>query len=219
MLMRRRDYAWTTQCGCKRWVTLTLVLFSGTSHSIHGQQVNSPQLKRPVASAPADQDEVDDDQLIPIPFNDGWDEEAIPPGDGRPPARRVVLSVSVEHWVFGQEGSHGTALLKAFLQQKMAAIQREYTELNAANLEKLELAGKGDIKRFHDQVAVLKARYPQNTIDQEQLHLVLAEVQTLRQRLHSDQFFGDQSILTKTLRLIVARKNATSKAPLKSIEP
>jgi len=154
----------------------------------------------------------DDDDIVGPSSNDGWDEdEPAPLPAGQVVGRRVVLSVSVEHWIFGQEGTHGSDLLKSFLQQKLASVKREYEELEPSHLEKLALAGRGDIKRFEDQVAALKAKYPQNTIDQVQLQTVLAEVQTLRQRLRSDQFFGNQSLLAKTLLALVVKQKLKPK--------
>ncbi|MDB5392035.1 MAG: hypothetical protein JWM11_7681 [Planctomycetaceae bacterium] len=181
------------------------------------------QVGKPVAGAPAAPIEVrvrvenvspveTSNVALEIDHSDGWDEEALVPlPEAALRVRRVLISVSIDHWVFGSEGTNGLELLKAFLKQKLAAVKREYEELNKQQLEKLELAGRGDIKHFQERLAVLKEKYPQNNIDQEKLHLLLAEVQVLRQQLQSDQFFGNQSLLTKALRALVVKERLVPK--------
>lgn len=170
--------------------------------SIHAYQFTPPEPPEP----PVDR-----------PGIDGWDDDDLVPAPDARGGRRVMISVSIDHWVFGNEGTSGLELLSAVLKQKLASIKREYEELKPDQIEKLELAGRGDIKHFQDRLASLKARYPQNSIDQETLHLVLAEVQTLRQQLQSDHLFGNQSLLTKTLRAQVTTAHLTPKyAPKES---
>jgi hypothetical protein len=180
----------------------------------------------PVAPVPiqknADAAPVDDrDRAVDLSLESNWDEDEVTPvpvpgsevqiRQVGVPGRRVMISISIDHWVFGTERTNGVDLLNSFLTQKLAAIKREYEELNDQQIAKLMLAGRGDIKHFHDQVAVLKAKYPQNRIDQETLHVVLSEVQTLRRQLQSDQFFGAESLLTKALNAVIIKQQLKPK--------
>jgi hypothetical protein len=183
-------------------LVLTMILMNGP---IYGQLV--------IRTGPAATADDDGDVSADLIHPGAWDEEdevAVAP-EGQQPARRVMISVSIDHWIFGNESSQGPDLLNAFLKQKLAAVKREYEGLSSNHLEKLALAGRGDIKHFRDQVEQLKVRYPQNNVDNQTLHVLLAEVQSLRKQLQADQLFGNRSLLSKALHAVVAKENLKPK--------
>lgn len=176
-----------------------------TNGPVYGQLV----IRTNPATAADDDGDVTADQIHPGAWDE--DDEIVAAPEGQPQARRVMISVSIDHWIFGNESSHGPDLLNAFLKQKLAAIKHEYEGLSNGHLEKLALAGRGDIKHFRDQVEQLKLRYPQNNVDNQTLHVLLAEVQALRKQLQADQLFGNRSLLSKALHAVVAKENLKPK--------
>lgn len=198
--MRGPRKLWFSQPACALVVAMIL-----TTEPIYGQLV--------IRATPAATADDDQDVTAEIIHPGAWDEAdevaAIPEGEQQ--ARRVMISVSIDHWIFGNESVQGPDLLNAFLKQKLAAIKREYEGLSTDHLEKLTLAGRGDIKHFRDQVEQLKLRYPQNNVDNQTLHLLLAEVQGLRKQLQADQLFGQQSLFWKSLRAVVVKENLKPK--------
>jgi hypothetical protein len=69
---------------------------------------------------------------------------------------------------------------------------------SAAQRKKLEIAGRGDIKRFLDEICDIRRRYRQvkaDPVETGKLEQRLGEIQTLS----AEDFFGDSSFLSKTL--------------------
>jgi hypothetical protein len=131
-------------------------------------------------------------------------EEAAAP----PPRRLQIPDRTFDQWVFGAGGDAASAreLGEARLRSRVGYIH-QVCGLTAAQRKKLDIAGRGDIKRFFDRVAQLR----------EELRLVDADINRIRQLINEVQAAGqrfrnqppdEQSLFGKTLRTILDPEQA-----------
>jgi hypothetical protein len=193
-----------------------------TFHSIDlFGQVAAPQQPRLVKTAVSGPDarsvaHSDEDAPASNHRNSIWDNEAEEQEADRvvaaPDARNQLtqLPISIESSVFGADDVGGHHRLKRLLYDKLDQIKLEYPDLNNLAIERLKLAGWGDITRFQDQVAALSFKHQGTGWNTPGFRELFAELRNLNSRLESPLFFGNQSLLTKTLRTIVTKEHLTA---------
>jgi len=111
-----------------------------------------------------------------------------------------------EQWVFNRMGGAGIARnrLNAALELHIDEINR-FCGMTEAQKRKLQLAGRGDIKRFFDRVDDAKRRYL--LVMNDQNHNIWEDVQPLQTAL-SGGIFGDESIFAKTVKKTLSNEQA-----------
>jgi hypothetical protein len=138
----------------------------------------------------------------------------IPPegGDGNQPLglaprldvkTAVVARENFDRWVFAEGGNNALAaqrILNDLLRGKVESAARE-GKLTRAQQAKLLLAGKGDIKRFFDQVEERRAEFETERKTFQAGFAALRRLESLSQ-VYQEGPFGDGSLYAKTLRKI-----------------
>jgi hypothetical protein len=177
-----------------------------------------PRLLKTVVSGPDARSVPHSDEDAPAP-NDRksiWDSDA-----EEQEADRVVAApdagnqltqppISVENSIFGADDVGGQHRLKRLLSDKLDQIKLEYPDLSTLAIERLKLAGQGDITRFQDQVAALSFKHQATGWNTPGFQELFKELRNLNSRFESAVFFGNQSLLTKTLRTIVTQDHLTA---------
>jgi hypothetical protein len=115
-----------------------------------------------------------------------------------------------EQWVFNRMG--GAAIARNRLN---AALDLHIDEINRVcgmddtQKRKLQLAGRGDIKRFFDRVEEAKRRYLLAMNDQN--HNIWEDIQPLQSALNVG-LFGDNSIFAKTVKKVLSNEQVARRA-------
>jgi hypothetical protein len=114
--------------------------------------------------------------------------------------RFEVSERAFESWVFryGETGQTIRAQLEGQLKLQIDDVDRT-VKLGEEQRKKLELAGRGDIKRYFEDVEVLRRRFRSLRRDQERLNELWREIQPLQSRLAAG-LFGEGSLFRKSLR-------------------
>ena len=111
----------------------------------------------------------------------------------------VDLDKTVEQWIYGGNGAEGIRKrIEAALTQDIKRFDQKYG-LTPAQKKKLELAGRYDMKRFFDRVEEAKAEYRRVKGDWNQVGNRIFELQRMQNHVFTE-LFGDESMLTKTLK-------------------
>jgi hypothetical protein len=128
-----------------------------------------------------------------------------PQSAGRPPLRDASAFDTV---IFGQHLTAATAsiILEARLEEKIASIDR-ICGLTSVQIQRLQLAGRGDIKRFFDRVDSLQSQFQEgrgtdDEKDREWAERLEVEAGTLRRMLNTGALENGSlfaKILKKTL--------------------
>jgi hypothetical protein len=120
--------------------------------------------------------------------------------------RMVLVRENFDRWLFADGGYHTAhqRYLDDLLRAKVETAARKHglTELQRA---KLQLAGRGDIKRFFDEVQEKRQRFEE---DRQDFNAGLAALRRLDPltRVYQEGPFGDGSLFAKTLRKIKEEK-------------
>ncbi len=105
-----------------------------------------------------------------------------------------------DQWVFQNLQTATAARSKL---EKMLTLQSEDVhracELTEAQARKLQLAGRGDIKRFFEKVEVVRQKFLLVRKDQQRFNDIWQDIQPL-QTVFADGLFSDGSIFRKTLK-------------------
>jgi hypothetical protein len=110
---------------------------------------------------------------------------------------RVAISDrNIDSWIYGNE-SRGRDWLEASLKQKVNEMGKA-CRLSDKQLQKLNLAGEGDIQRFETRVAEIKAQCQTGEIRPNEWNGVFQKTQPLRMELQRG-LFGGGSLFQKTL--------------------
>jgi hypothetical protein len=112
-----------------------------------------------------------------------------------------VYEQQMEHWVFGNQG--GAVRARAHLEAILSQLVDEYDRicgLSPAQRKKLEVAGRGDIKRFFDRVDETRRKFREHEgpWDRNRLNAAWQEARPLQQALRQD-WFQEQSLFCKAL--------------------
>jgi hypothetical protein len=130
------------------------------------------------------------------------------------PNREVVIDGSaVDQWIFQENQGNrklGTgfqpivtaAAARARIDSQLKAMLDELgqvSRLSEAQREQLALAGRGDIKRFFDQVEKVRKKLVAAKNDRDQVNQAFQDAAALQQQF-SRGLFDDESLFSKTLR-------------------
>jgi hypothetical protein len=147
---------------------------------------------------------------------DADDAEEGPAGQVPPKQQFQIAAGSCEQLLFGNGRDEGDARrqLVARLSQKLAAVNRAYG-LTESQLQKLNLAGRGDIHRLFEQAAQMRSKIEAvQTINPgnagallQQIMAVSAECRPLRGTFDAGPF-GEGSLFAKALRRMLTPEQA-----------
>lgn len=113
-----------------------------------------------------------------------------------------------DQWVFGaQHSDHGLKRIESLLSLKVAAIKR-VCDLTEDQVAKLELAGQGDIKRFYDEVAVVRAKFMKVRRNRNAINNIFLEIRPLQARLHAG-LFEQTSFFRKVLKRLLTDEQSS----------
>ncbi len=134
---------------------------------------------------------------------DDDDDEAAPAAQPMMGFNAVVMNdAQFDQWVFGNMGvaNAGTARnkLDSMLTLHVDGLERT-CGLTPLQKKKLLLAGRGDIKRFFDQIDDLRKKFTKNKNDQNVFGQLWQEVQPLRNAFTTG-FFDKDSIFAKSIK-------------------
>jgi hypothetical protein len=112
----------------------------------------------------------------------------------------VISDQAFEQWIFGQvrNAREGRAKLDLLLTLQIEAVE-QFCAITEIEKQKLQLAGRGDIKRFFDRVEEKRRRFQLVKHDQNRFGEIYQEIQPL-QAIFTSGPFDENSILYKTLR-------------------
>jgi hypothetical protein len=115
-------------------------------------------------------------------------------------ARQVISNDQFEQMIFQQDRNAAGARqrLESALASQVSDIDRA-CELTDAQKKKLQLTGRGDVKRFFDAVEAAKQKLQSINNDAQQLQEIMQEINPLRVTLQAG-LFQDDSLLHKSLR-------------------
>jgi hypothetical protein len=121
-----------------------------------------------------------------------------------------VYEHQIESWVFGNVGGadRARAQLEAVLSQQVDEYER-ICGLSPAQKRKLEVAGRGEIKRFFDRVDETRRKFRESEgpWDNKRLNAAWQEAQPLQQALRRD-WFSEQSLFRKALHHTLTEEQA-----------
>jgi len=153
------------------------------------------------------------------------DDEDGPAAEDAPANRAVVIEeAAIDQWIFQEnQGKRGVqrnvtaAAARARIDAQLKAMVEELDQvsrLSEAQRQQLALAGRGDIKRFFDQVEKVRKKFAAARNDQNQVNLVWQEARSLKQQF-ARGLFDDESLFSKTLRkTLTAQQQAGYRAVL-----
>lgn len=114
--------------------------------------------------------------------------------------RFMVEEANFDQWVF--QGSNnaeaGRARIKSQLKMRIDELVR-ICGLDESQQRKLTLAGQGDIKRFNDQVEVVRKKFLLVKNDQNKFNQIWQEINPLQQK-QAAGLFGESSMFAKILK-------------------
>lgn len=110
-----------------------------------------------------------------------------------------INQATFDQWIYGNRLRTSTAVqyLESLLDVRLAEVGRA-CKLSDSQLDRLRLAGRGDIKRFGDRVAEVHADFDRLKRDQSRMNDLFQRVQPLAAQLNAG-LFGDGSIFAKSI--------------------
>jgi hypothetical protein len=132
------------------------------------------------------------------------------PDDHEPPAEPQVngqfevAEVNFDQWVFQGAGNAdaGRKRISSWLTLKLNEVDRA-CGLSDEQKQKLTLAAGGDVKRFFDEVEVVRKKFMAVRKDQNAFGQIWQDIQPLQAKLATG-LFGDRSLFAKTLHKTLA---------------
>jgi hypothetical protein len=124
---------------------------------------------------------------------------AAPAAEAAVEERVFIDEANFDQWIFQGRGDANTARqrIESALQLQIDEVHR-VCELTEAQKQKLTLAGKGDAKRFFEEVEVAREKFRAVQNDPNAFNGIWQDIQPLQQKL-SHGIFGDKSFFAKTL--------------------
>jgi hypothetical protein len=126
------------------------------------------------------------------------------------PVRMAVLNDNIiDQWLFNgvnNVNNSSRSRFESLLKLQVADVGRT-CGASEAQQKKLELAGRGDIKRFFDSIEEVKRKHTPLKNDAVVINQVNQEIQPLRLSVSSGPF-GESSLFAKTLRKILTEEQA-----------
>ncbi len=130
---------------------------------------------------------------------DDWDAvEAEPPLPGAMVVAAPQFNLHVERWFFGQKSRvqvEQSLMSRADLQLDCL---ESACDLSDAQRTKLQLAARGDVKRFFGRFDEIRERFGDLANDQQKLNELMQAIQPLRTKM-SSSFFDENSLFHKVL--------------------
>jgi hypothetical protein len=125
---------------------------------------------------------------------------AAPAAEAAVEERVFIDEANFDQWIFQGRGDTNTARqrIQSALQLQIDEVHR-VCDLSADQTEKLKLAGKGDTKRFFEEVEVAREKFRAVQNDPNAFNGIWQDIQPLQQKL-SHGLFGDKSFFAKILR-------------------
>lgn len=112
-----------------------------------------------------------------------------------------------DQWVLGgQSPAQVRQTLLSRASRRLDSLDQSY-DLSDAQRKKLELAARGDIKRFFRQADEVRAKFDKLKDDQQKLNEIVQAVQPLQVKMRGS-FFDDDSLLSKTIATTFTRQQA-----------
>ena len=110
-----------------------------------------------------------------------------------------INQVTFDGWIYGNRLRNSTALeyLESLLNVRLAEVERA-CNLSDGQKDRLRLAGHGDIKRFHDRVAEVRADFDRLKRDQARMNDLFQQAQPLAAQLNAG-LFGERSFFAKAI--------------------
>jgi hypothetical protein len=113
-----------------------------------------------------------------------------------------------EQWIFGKDLGETRKHLQSRLDWEINRADQMY-RLTAGQKKKLEVAGRGDMKRLFDRFQEAKEQLHRARGDFNQIGPILQELQSYKQAPHA-YLFGDESMLAKTLKKTLSPEQIAS---------
>jgi hypothetical protein len=125
-------------------------------------------------------------------------------------AQPVFADENFDQWVFQNQGNaqNGRKRIEQMLTLRTEEIDR-VCGLSEGQKKKLQLAGRGDIKRFFDRVEDARKVFQAVKHDQNKFQEIWQHIQPLQTEL-SAGLFGESSIFRKTVRKTLSAEQAAS---------
>ncbi|MSR58158.1 MAG: hypothetical protein EXS05_10835 [Planctomycetaceae bacterium] len=137
-------------------------------------------------------------------------EEALP--QAREVGQVVIDEQNFDQWVYRGDAEATRRRFEALLRSRVDAAAQA-GNLTEGQKEKLELAGRGDMRRFHERVEVLRLRFKSIRHDINAVQAFLQEIQPLQLAANGDPF-GQGSLYARTLRRTLTADQAAEYARL-----
>ena len=132
------------------------------------------------------------------------DEIFAPPGAGLQPRRAID---PVDHLILHMDTEAVRDHLESRLIRVIDQVDQMY-DLTPEQERKLELAGRGDIKRFFDRLAAMKKLFDRPEEDRVDDRVNRGDIQSLRQEFQRN-YFEDDSLFSKTLKRMLTSEQHT----------
>jgi hypothetical protein len=139
----------------------------------------------------------------------------LPPRPVLPMATATLAKSNFDRWVFAEGGYNETArqrILEDLLRRHVENSVRAY-KLDRSHQAKLLLAGRGDIKRFFDQVEERRPEFEKKRKNFQEGFAYLRRLEPLS-KVYQEGPFGDGSLYAKTLQKIRDDQDAEAAASL-----
>jgi hypothetical protein len=132
-------------------------------------------------------------------------EEILP---AEPQQQFMVADENFDQWVFGGRGN-AAAIRKRLDAQLVLCVEEveRMCGISESQKQKLELAGRGDVKRLFERVEVLRKKFQLVKNDQNKFNEFWQDVQPF-QLLFNQGAFGPDSLYHKTLKNILSSEQA-----------
>ena len=114
-----------------------------------------------------------------------WAQEADDDEPQRPPPRRRRATQVEEAWAFGMQRADAQSMLESRLTLEIERIERS-CRITEEQKRKLQLAGRGDLKRFLDRVDEVRRKLRDSEGNQAQRDVIEMEMQPLHTQLTED---------------------------------
>jgi hypothetical protein len=124
--------------------------------------------------------------------------EAEPAVEAQPEFQLQMTDDQFEQWILGKPLETARRLFESWLTKEIERNDRRYW-LTPVQKKKLEVAGRGDMKRLFDRIQEAKDRFRSTGGKFNQIGPILQEMQAFQQAPHI-YLFGDESMLGKTLK-------------------